>query len=65
VEKVYNVILFTNDINTGNNGFVKYRKIDNLERFKKFIDTQYPKWVFATLYDNKTKEKIGVIKKST
>lgn len=61
--KMYNVIVNAGDISIGNNGYIKYRKISSLERFKLFLDTKYSKWVFATIYDHETKEKIKVIKR--
>lgn len=60
--KMYNVIVNVGDISIGDNGYVKYRKISHLERFKLFLQVKYPKWIFANIYDNETKEKIGVIK---
>lgn len=62
--KMYNVIVNVGDISIGDNGYVKYRKISHLERFKLFLQVKYPKWIFANIYDNETKEKIGVIKSS-
>jgi hypothetical protein len=59
---IYNAIVFTGDINIGNKGFVKYRKINNLNRFNNFINEKYPEWKFYNLYDHKTKQKIDVIK---
>lgn len=62
--KSYNVILFTNDLNVGAKGFVKYRKVSSIQKFKVFANQQFPKWTFATIYDNETKEKIEVIKRA-
>jgi hypothetical protein len=59
---VYNAIVFTGDINIGNKGYVKYRKINNLQRFNIFLNKKYPEWKFYNLYDYKTKQKIDVIK---
>lgn len=55
--KNFNAIVYTGNKEIGMNGFVTYRKQTNLERFKAFLDTKYPKWSFATLYDRKTNEK--------
>jgi hypothetical protein len=59
---IYNAIVFTGDINIGNKGYVKYRKINNLQRFNIFLNKKYPEWKFYNLYDNKTKQKIDLIK---
>jgi hypothetical protein len=55
--KDFNVIVFTGDVNTGNKGFIKYRKQTSLRRFQSYVDTKYPLWKFMTLYDRKTNEK--------
>jgi hypothetical protein len=62
VAQLYNAIVNVGSDDIGNKGFIKYRKITSLERFKLFLSTQYPKWVFATVYDAKTRQKISVIK---
>ena len=55
--KDFNAIVFTGDVNTGNKGFVKYRKQTSIRRFRSYVDTKYPLWKFMTLYDRKTNEK--------
>jgi hypothetical protein len=55
--KDFNAIVFTGDVKTGNNGFIKYRKQTSLNRFKSFVESKYPLWKFMTLYDRKTNEK--------
>jgi hypothetical protein len=52
------------DATIGNNGYIKYRKISSLERFKSFLNTQHPNWVFATVYDKETREKLDVLKRN-
>lgn len=61
--KMYTVIVNVGDISIGNDGYVKYRKISNLERFKLFLNSKYPRWVFANVFDKETEQKIAVIKK--
>ncbi len=61
--KVYNAIVFVGDTSIGNKGFITYHKISFLTKFKSFIDTQYPKWRFATIYDKETRQKIEVWKR--
>lgn len=61
--KMYNAIVNVGDVSIGNNGYIKYRKISHLERFKVFLGSKYPRWKFATIYDHATKEKIEVIKR--
>lgn len=58
----YNIILFTDDLQSGNKGFVKYRDVGDIEKFRLFVNKKFPKWKFATVYNHKTKEKIEVIK---
>lgn len=53
----FNGIVYTGDKSTGNQGYVKYRKISSREKFVKFVDGKYPLWVFINLYDRKTNEK--------
>ena len=60
----YNVIVNVGDATIGNNGYVKYRKISSLERFKSYISVKYPSWVFATVYDKETREKLDVLKRN-
>ena len=59
----YNTITFTGDKSKGAAGFVKYRKISNLERHLNFITEKYPNWVFMNVYDWETNE-IKTIKKN-
>lgn len=61
--KMYNAIVNVGDISIGNKGYIKYRKISHLERFRLFLNGKYSKWIFATVYDHETKEKIEVIKR--
>lgn len=61
--KMYNAIVNVGDVSIGNNGYIKYRKISSLEKFKLFLNGKYSEWIFATIYDHKTKEKIEVIKR--
>ena len=55
--KQYNAIVYTGDKTTGNDGYVKYRKISNVDRFINFITNKFPQWVFFNLYDKATNEK--------
>jgi hypothetical protein len=63
MSKQYNAIVFTGDVNLGNEGFITYHKVHSLTKFEKFINEEYPYWRFYTLYDHATKRKIEVIKK--
>lgn len=56
-KEVFNIIVFTGNNEIGSNGFVKYRKINNLNRFISFVSNKYPLWKFATVYDCETNEK--------
>lgn len=62
-QKMYNAIVNVGNNSIGNNGYIKYRKINHVNKFKLFLDSKYPQWVFATIYDHATKEKIEVIKR--
>lgn len=59
--KMYNAIVNVGDTSQGSKGYIKYRKISSMERFKVFLDSKYPQWRFATIYDYSTREKIKVI----
>lgn len=58
----YNVIVNVGDPRLGKDGYITYHKVSSLNKFKEFVSGKYPKWKFATVYNNKTKEKIEVIK---
>ena len=60
---IYNIIVFTGDTSVGMGGYVTYHKVNSLEAFKTFITNKYPRWKFLTIYNNRTKEKIGVEKR--
>lgn len=59
---IYNVIVFTDDVKIGQKGYITYHKINDLNKFRVFITDKYPQWKFATVYDNKTKAKLDLIK---
>jgi hypothetical protein len=61
--KAYNLIVYTGSVTVGNRGFVTYHKQNNIARILKYFDGKYPAWLFATVYDAKTKQKIEVIKR--
>lgn len=56
--KLYTAIVMVGDTSIGDKGFIKYRKISFLTKFRTFIDTQHPKWRFATIYDKETRQKL-------
>jgi hypothetical protein len=60
-KQIFNIIVFTGNKLIGNDGFVKYRKVNDINKFVSFISNKYPLWKFATIYDNVTKDKIKVI----
>ena len=61
-KQVFNIIIFTNNTNIGNKGYVKYRKVSNVSKFKLFASEKYPNWKFLNVYDNKTKHFIETVK---
>lgn len=63
-QRIYNIIVFTGNKTIGNYGFVKYRKVHRIDRFRDFISKKFPGWVFMNVYDRQTKEKLYTIKKS-
>lgn len=42
--KMYNAIVNVGDNSIGNKGYIKYRKISRLERFKSFLDGKRKRW---------------------
>jgi hypothetical protein len=61
--KMYNAVVNVGDISKGNKGYITYHKINSLEKFKLFLGGNHPQWIFMRVYDHKTKEEIGLIKK--
>jgi hypothetical protein len=59
---VYNCILFSPNEQKSNGGYTTYHKVNSLENFRRFCDKEHPNWKWFTYYDNKTREKLGVIK---
>ena len=63
MSKILNAIVYTGKNEVGRSGYITYHKINNIQKFKTFIDLKYPSWKFFTTYDHTTKEKIEVVKK--
>lgn len=61
-KQVFNIIVFTDNLTIGNKGYITYHKVNNIDKFILFTSGKYPKWKFITVYDNKTKAKLDVIK---
>lgn len=59
--KIYNIIINTGNEKIGNKGYITYHKVSFIDKFKKFADTKYPHWKFATVYDKETRAKLEVI----
>jgi hypothetical protein len=57
----YNVIIRVLDTSKGANGFVKYRNVNSLQKLKKHIEKSLGQWLFMTVYDHKTKNKLAVL----
>ena len=49
---------YKNGVLQGREGFMKFRKVTNLIRFTKFMDTSYPDWRFFNVYDKKTRAEL-------
>ena len=62
-KQIFNIIIFTGNIQIGNKGFVTYHKVNSIDKFKKFALGKYPDWKFLTVYDNTTKEKLYTLKR--
>ena len=54
--KNFDAIVFTGNLNIGNNGYIKYRKQSNESRLLEFIQSKYPDWKFIRMIDRVTKE---------
>lgn len=61
-KQLFTVIIFTGDSTTGRNGFIKYRNVNNINKFKKFACEKFPRWRFATVYDKISRRKLELIK---
>jgi hypothetical protein len=61
-KQVYNVIVNVGNESLFNKGYITYHKVNNLNKFIAFINSKYPNWIFANVYDHKTKQKIETIK---
>ena len=59
---VFNIIINTGDEAIGNKGYITYRKVNSVQKFKLFAAQKYPAWKFATVFDKATRCKIEVIK---
>ena len=59
---VYNVIINTGDVKQGMEGFITYHKVNSLAKFKQFASKRFPSWAFGTVFNNKTKQKLFLIK---
>ena len=49
---------YKNGVLQGRNGFAKFRNVNNLLRFTKFMDNDYPDWRYFNVYDKKSKEEL-------
>ncbi len=49
--KNFNLVVFTGDTSKGNQGYIKYRKQNNLNRILAYLDKTFPLWVFANIQD--------------
>jgi len=58
----FTAIIFTGDKKIGNEGFMKWRNVTNLNRLEENAKKAYPALKFINIYDKKTK---GLIKRLT
>ena len=59
--RYYTIIVkvgYKNGVLQGRNGFAKFRNVNNLIRFTKFLDESYPDWRFFNVYDKKSREEL-------
>lgn len=56
--KRYTAIFHTGNKNKGNNGYMKWRNITNIDRLYANIVKIYPEAKFCHVYDKKTKDRI-------
>jgi len=54
--KNFDAIVFTGDLNAGNQGYIKYRKQSNEARLIQFVQNKFPAWKFIRMIDRVTKE---------
>lgn len=52
---------YTAIVKVGEESFVKYRNIGNIERFRTFLNTRFPSWRYTNLYDKVTRTQVGSI----
>lgn len=53
------------DVKIGNRGFVTYHNVTSLQRLKRSVETNRGQWLFATIYDAATREKLAVVTPTT
>lgn len=54
-------IVNTGNTGIGDKGYIKFHNVNGIEKFVDFITRDYPLWKWATVYDKKTREKLGRI----
>ncbi len=45
------IIIHTGDSTKGNHGYIKYRKVSFISKFRDFANSNHPKWIFFHVYD--------------
>jgi hypothetical protein len=56
IPKVFNAKIFVGDTTKGNQGFLTWRKCNGFDRWKRDVTKCYPQWIYADIYDHKTKD---------
>lgn len=59
--KRYTAIFYTGDQNVGNNGYMKWRNVTNVNRLIRSVINKYPGAKFIHLYDKKTEDRVDYI----
>lgn len=56
--KRYTAIFHTGNESLGNNGFIKWRNVTNINRLYNNIKDKFPNAKFCHVYDKKTKQRV-------
>ena len=61
--KLYNIIAHVPNNTEVTNGYIKYRNINSLERWERFLNKKFPTWRFYNVYEKESKDLLKTIKK--
>jgi len=63
ITKKYHIVAFTLDKSKTKygNGFIKHHNVSKVNNYLNYLDREFPKWRYATLYDALTGLKVCVL----